>query len=84
MYVDGNFIMGVPLGEIPEYSIDDKKTGEFIKRGWRPIFGLLLKDRYIKPSEELRRWMGTDDMNSWYYNRHSAKRDIWHKTITLE
>lgn len=47
----------VALSQIPEYTIE-KPDGEIIHRGWRGLLQWLIKDRVIRPSEEIRRLLG--------------------------
>lgn len=59
LYRDNEFIMGVNLNEFPEYTVRDKEGGiEAI--GWRDALTTLIREGWIKPTTELRTWLGDD------------------------
>lgn len=50
----------VPVPFIPEYTVEDKKTGRVIARGWKALLGYLLEDNVIRPTHEVVNLLGDD------------------------
>ena len=47
--MEHEFVCGMPLGQIPEYDIMSKRTGEVIKRGWRNILRIVMHSKLFRP-----------------------------------
>ena len=54
----------VPSDSIPEYSWYTK-DGRVRARGWRWLLRVLLNGRVIRPCEEVRKWLGDQDFDTY-------------------
>ena len=53
----------VALSQIPEYTVYDEEGG-LVHRGWKGLLQLLIADRVIRPSEEIRRLLGVREFDN--------------------
>lgn len=62
--VKGNMNYGearnIPIPDIPEHTVQDSE-GHIIHRGWRTLLKFMCQDRWIRPSDEIRKLLGEDD-----------------------
>lgn len=47
LYKDGEYLMGVPYNEMPEYTVR-REDGRILVRGWKNVVGNLVADRRIR------------------------------------
>ena len=59
--MDNGDARNIPVPDIPENTVLAADGRHVKHRGWRQLFIIMCRDRWLSPSREIEKWLGTKD-----------------------